>query len=645
MAKTVFGTTSLLGLDVSRAGHLIADNALTRSVNGWTDKEGVVSVARGRERLYSGYANVHAFAAGRVDGEDRLVWMDGDDVYADGTNVHTLSTSGDDMYIRDFDDKFFFMGSTDEKNYVLDENEFRQLGAWDTEPAINSVYVYSPVPEIITNISKASQAIVTITDATAYTAGRRVYFENVVGMEEVNGNIYTITASTATTFTIDLDTSDFSAIGTAGDAYLFGCGVTGDYKYYTTNIIRLGSGEVIESNPTIMHNRNSEDDTVFSLTPTDGVTFAIRVNFDDEYISSGVAEVDYTPGVRIYRTKADGSDFYLEKELMAGDGKLIKISTYYDVTATTVFSFTKDTGLGAVYLTGLFDHTIPPPASLMDLVGQRLYMNDVNNPKRLYFTGLDGTDYVPTLNYLTFPDVIEMIGSAGPVCVVGAGDRLWRVSMFGGIPDVDEIESPVGTTWGRAVATTHLGLLFLRNDGLWVCDGASPPVKVSRQAFSEISEPTALSVYGDIAYIGDSDNAYVMIQSNGGRHWHEYQQHGTLVDSTNSNFYAADDNGIYRLFSGDYMVADIETKEWTNYKEVQATRVTLDFEGDSIPEVWVNGNREGDYMGHLDEGTDTEGERRLIRFSIPMYHNHVFSVRVKFCGNGKLYGVFLEGEG
>jgi hypothetical protein len=278
----------------------------------------------------------------------------------------------------------------------------------------------------------------------------------------------------------------------------------------------------------------------------------------------------------------------------------------------------------------------------MTLASQRLWMNDANNYDRLYFTHLDGTDYVPTLNYLTFPDKITAIGSAGDVVVVFSADRMWRVTILGGVPDVDEIKTPVGTTYGNALVLTDLGLLFLRDDGLWATDGASPPTKVSRKAFDTLTTPRAVAAYGDTLALMGSEYMYVARRRDGGIYWHGPTSTYTHMDATGGVFYAADANVVYKLFTGDRDAGAVESPKLTIRQELKATAVLLDVDGSSTPVVLVNGNRYSDDVDHVDH--DDTADRRLVRLPIPRLLNHVFTVRVEFSGESGLYGYWLECE-
>lgn len=70
----------------------------------------------------------------------------------------------------------------------------------------------------ITNITQANPGVVTTSAAHGFTTGEVVGLADVVGMTEVNGNSYTITVLSSTTFDIGVDTTGFTAYSSGGTA-------------------------------------------------------------------------------------------------------------------------------------------------------------------------------------------------------------------------------------------------------------------------------------------------------------------------------------------------------------------------------------------------------------------------------------------
>jgi hypothetical protein len=73
--------------------------------------------------------------------------------------------------------------------------------------------IYYPTRRFIVNITQAAQAVVTTSVNHLYTVGQavRLYVPAVFGMTQANGLLVNITAVTASTFTINLDTTAFTA--------------------------------------------------------------------------------------------------------------------------------------------------------------------------------------------------------------------------------------------------------------------------------------------------------------------------------------------------------------------------------------------------------------------------------------------------
>ncbi len=124
MAKKIFGTPALTGLNIKSGSHLIADHELVESVNGYIDEDGVWSVAKRPERLYSGTAIV-AYEAGRMGGADHHVYVDGTTLYDNGVSIGTVGAGVTD--IKAIDDQFLILGAT--KNWIWDDVALREQGA------------------------------------------------------------------------------------------------------------------------------------------------------------------------------------------------------------------------------------------------------------------------------------------------------------------------------------------------------------------------------------------------------------------------------------------------------------------------------------------------------------------------------------
>jgi hypothetical protein len=69
-------------------------------------------------------------------------------------------------------------------------------------------------PAVITGATQASSAVLTVT--SQFTVGQQIKISGVVGMTQLNGNTYVITAVTATTVTINVNSTGFTAYVSGG---------------------------------------------------------------------------------------------------------------------------------------------------------------------------------------------------------------------------------------------------------------------------------------------------------------------------------------------------------------------------------------------------------------------------------------------
>lgn len=78
---------------------------------------------------------------------------------------------------------------------------------------VNTEYPFKPKRTYIAGISKAAQAVVTVTEAHGYVVGQQVLMRVPAkyGMTQMDSQIGTIQAKTASTFTLDIDSSAFTA--------------------------------------------------------------------------------------------------------------------------------------------------------------------------------------------------------------------------------------------------------------------------------------------------------------------------------------------------------------------------------------------------------------------------------------------------
>jgi hypothetical protein len=662
MEKKV-GTNVVTGLNVAKGPHLIEDHELRESYNGWTDEDGVWRTAPGPERLYSSYTAISCLAAGRMAGVDHVVWLDGNTLYDNGANVGTI-TAGTTMDIVAMDDVFLILGAA--KNYIWDGTHLREQGAWQPD-YIYVITEYGPTSgasaETITAITAAQPAVITV-GAHDFNVGDRVYIAGIVtGPTELNDRAFTVVAVGATTLSINDDTTTSTA-WSAGGTVKQGTALVGEYKYYVTTCIRLADGRVLEGNPRGLRytsNRllpitdydvgptDSYEPTAITLAAGDWINFGLIGNEAKFYlVRSAVTQFSctgsYDMGIRIYRTKADGVDFYLEREFFEGD---TDVTAFTDANGSGIeirfYSLgLPDNELGAVYESDLYDHGNAPQSDVGAFAGQRVLIADGHD---IYWSDLDGIEYYNNSNgYTPLGDVVTAIAPFRDGWAVFSCDRLWLVQILDGLPSIVEINTPVGTVWPKAMCTVDDGVLFLRDDGLWLFNGARVE-KISRGAFPSITSPQSVTAAGELLFVSGSEKSYVAIRRDGGWVWHESEHYRPYADSTNGKIYAAGLFHVEQMFAGRYAGGKLSTKHFGNNWLGKAIRVVLDFEGDTIPTVWVNGNRQSDVLGHVDESSTQYRGRRVVWVSVPRLNNQFLYLTLETTGDCKVYGYEIEVAG
>jgi hypothetical protein len=663
VAKKIFGTPAITGLNIKRGSHLIEDNELVESVNGWTDEDGVWSVARRPERLYSG-SDIVAYEAGRMGGADHHVYLDGSTLYDNGVSVGTINGVGDTMEISAIDDQFLITGAT--KSHIYDGDQVREQGTW--QPSLNetnifSINVYTPEPFVtITAITKASPAEVTTSAPHGLDDGQWVYMENVVGMPEVDDRMFSVTVVDTTHFTINEDSSGFVAVGTAGDLTLR-ANLVGDYKFYMTYTVELTDGTILESKPRGLNSDNAAwlaadedpwDAEVFTLAATDSVKLSTSGRAFWEYDSTyqfdidGTIGVDYFPGIRVYRTKANGYDVYREKAWRHGDSDFnYLVSAPNTVYYPDPFWFgAPDNRLGAVLPYSFNDHISAPATEIATFAGQRTFVavatfagqrTFVAVGKYLHWSSFDGMEYYSDAGNVLMWDTITALGSYRDYCIVFSADRMWAVRMINGVPDIEEIDTPVGTTYPLAVEQTSMGLMFLREDGLWLFAGGTVE-KISRRAFKDLVSPKSVSMAGDVLYVSGSEQAFVAINRGDSWIWHESSYYLPYASSTSGKLYAASTYSVDQLFLGARSSGSFKTKGFGSMDLSMNYKLEMDIEGESIPSVAVNGNVVSDTAWHLDDTPYSFAGRRIVWTWLPRILSNYFEIECDVSGDVKVNG-------
>jgi len=654
--KKQHGTRGFTGLNVGSADHLIEPHELTESENGWTDEMFMWKTAPGPVRKYSGYSNIVALAAGRSAGEDRVVYADStlNKLYDNGDEVAlpTGMTIVSGCRIIALDDGFLILGDT--LNYIYDGVVVREWGAWqgdETPHSPNAAVNAKAALATVSSATAASPVVITPSADTGLSDGDEIVITG-HSPSGLNGTwtVDNVDASSPYTFEVNCDGSGWDAGGSGGSIYS-SSGHSGDYLFYLVPVLELHSGRVLVGTPVGMTDSSlkdiSEAAELFSLSADDEWSF--RYGLTWESVSgqalpiTGTIGTDYTPGLRLYRTKAGGSDFYLEDEWWYGDDATLTGAGFlWANEANRYYSRVPDIDLGAVYLPSLTSHSTPARAALACSAGHRVFFVPYGKENELHWTGLDGVEYSGPSDFIPVPDSINAIYGYRDRVVIWSADRMWIFDLTGGIPDLKEVITPVGTTFPDAIARTDDGVYFLREDGLWLFDGLRARC-VSRKAFSSISEPKTVCAAGDTIYMsGESDSYVVRIRDNGWN-WHKLLDPLPYADDTSGKIYASDGRRVYEMFAGSSRGGKMTTKRFDNDgQEWTVTKVFVMVKGASSFEITINGDAEGDYQSHQEPAGATGDERRLAEVSIPRWVNPGFTVTVETSGDLEVHGIWPE---
>lgn len=115
--------------------------------------------------------------------------------------------------------------------FGLDQAYVLEMNYGQMRPLANGG-VLLETEKTITGITKAALAVVT-SAGHGYAVNDQVYFRGITGMIEINGLIGTIQSVTTDTFTVDIDSSNFTTFGSASNSAsdLPNAGLGGKYDF------------------------------------------------------------------------------------------------------------------------------------------------------------------------------------------------------------------------------------------------------------------------------------------------------------------------------------------------------------------------------------------------------------------------------
>ena len=306
---------------------------------------------------------------------------------------------------------------------------------------------------------------------------------------------YTFTLETASGTDIASTGWGDHTIGT-GVVRLDGIGFSGTYKYASSVQVTMPDGLVLESNLTPIH----QSSLWGGSKSNDKITFSEddRVVVNVPHISTGSVSGYVTPTtglgttllfqVRIYRTKdlsltGVGEDYYLLSEETHAN------SYNQGDTVVSCDDTTPDSGLGALFVHGMYDHGIPPTADLCRMVGSRAFYV-VDN--RVYFSMRGEPDYVHELSSHKLGDTITALGRFGDQVAAFGDSRMWLIDQYDEIGSVREVDVPAGCIYPYGPVATPYGLVWPAATGLWLYDGSYPKSLTDEEIKNDWVATTAL---------------------------------------------------------------------------------------------------------------------------------------------------------
>ena len=159
--------------------------------------------------------------------------------------------------------------------------------SFSTFPRTADPFINLETATVITAITQANPAVVT-SAAHGYVTGDKVYITAVVGMEQVNDLIFTITRLTANTYSLD------STDSTAYDAYVSGGTAQRIKSTAITNITQANPAVVTSAAHTLTTGDIVTIYGVVGMTQVNGGTFTVDVINTSSFQLRGVNSTGYT---------------------------------------------------------------------------------------------------------------------------------------------------------------------------------------------------------------------------------------------------------------------------------------------------------------------------------------------------------------
>jgi hypothetical protein len=99
---------------------------------------------------------------------------------------------------------------------------------------------------------------------------------------------------------------------------------------------------------------------------------------------------------------------------------------------------------------------------------------------------------------------------------------------------------------------------------------------------------------------------------------------------------------VVKLFAGQRAGGRIRSKSFGNRLQGKSVRVKVDMVGDTVPTLWINGNRQSDQDGHSEPFRVTESGRKIAWISVPRLNNQFVELQFDTTGDVQIYGYSVE---
>jgi len=665
MTRIKYGSAYFTGESSDPVPNLLEDHQLYECRGAELDGIGKLSNAASETVVYSPtYGESRGVGVYTYSGSEQIVYKHVDSYYLNDVLVATTSTN-DAFFVENGDRCYAFDRVVP---YVFKADYMKKIGPIiGTDYSSGSEFVHreGALNEFALFDVDVSGGVVEVTSLPAHglSTGDRVYIDGVEGITEVNGYVYTITRITDYRFTLDdIDGSAWpsSATNSTGTGYEGSIGMAAAFHYRVSYEVTLPDGDTVESDAVEITSFYAGHDNYASTEKVDSITLHI----------SGVSQSDARSAVfpnasadactfkaRVWRTLSNGASYHLLKEIEHAD-IYEPGGGYYTFIDTTA-----DPDMGAVLTWDHDSHGAPPSSGQGVVVGHRLYVLDVDNPRMLHFSAYGNTEHFAPLDSVEFPAEITAIGRwRNNVAVFSASD-LWLYNNSDGVGLTDQVEGSYGCDSPRSVATHARGLIWANKEAAWLFDGTKP-IRLTESDHGEIrtrwqSENVtrfwSVAIYADKVFFHNtttsSNRSWVLDMGGRNLGWSYFYTLGLsgyykffATSADNTKLYGMTNFGVRELFSdADTPIGMIlTTKTWGNGIYARGIKIVVDakYDYENGFRVRVVSNTNGD-VNFILAGT---GERKIYRKPLPdNYGGEYFNLYVSTAsGSVDFYGAWLE---